>query len=152
MRRVLPVAFLRLLTIATPSCKKARLRAQLMELMGSTIVLPEQISRVYNGEVFPMPDSLWSKAKRIVYIDSSDCIGCRLSRLIQYSSFAELLQSWNASLLVLAAPNNGNKDDTIDLTSGYFHPFPVNLHDNMLYQDISPHYQGSPKALHCLGQ
>ena len=32
MRRVLPIAFLRLLTIATPSCKKARLRAQLKDL------------------------------------------------------------------------------------------------------------------------
>ena len=68
MRRILLLAFLCLLAVSFTGCKKARLRAQLKELMGSTIVLPEKISCVYNGEVFPMPDSLRSKAKLIVYI------------------------------------------------------------------------------------
>lgn len=47
-----------LLAIASCGCKKVQLRAQLKELMDSTIVLPEKISCVYNGEVYPMPDSL----------------------------------------------------------------------------------------------
>ncbi len=37
-------------------------------MMTSTIVLPESIICVYNGEVFPMPDSLRDKPKLIVYI------------------------------------------------------------------------------------
>ena len=65
MRRFLPIVLLCLLALVPTGCKKARLRAQLKELMGSTIVLPEKISCVYNGEIFPMPDSLRSKAKLI---------------------------------------------------------------------------------------
>ncbi|MBO6082794.1 MAG: hypothetical protein J6P46_07210 [Bacteroidales bacterium] len=41
MRRILLIIVLCLLAVATTGCKKARLRAHLKELMGSTIVLPE---------------------------------------------------------------------------------------------------------------
>ena len=63
MRRILLISFLCLLAVATVGCKKAQLRRQLKELMGATIVLPEKITCVYNGEVYSMPASLWDKQK-----------------------------------------------------------------------------------------
>ncbi len=41
MRRILLLSFLCLLAVSFTGCKKARLRAQLKELMGSTIALLE---------------------------------------------------------------------------------------------------------------
>lgn len=148
MRRILLLAFLCLLAVSFTGCKKARLRAQLKELMGSTIVLPEKISCVYNGEVFPMPDSLRSKAKLIVYIDSSDCTGCRLSKLPQYATFAESLRSWNTSFFVLMSPQKGKKEDTIELILSYDYPFPVFLDDNRVYLDINLQYTDMPSSLY----
>lgn len=101
MRRTLLIATLCLLAVALCGCKKARLRAQLMELMGSTIVLPENISCVYNGEVYPMPDSLREKPKLIVYIDSAECTTCRISRLGRYKETKNLLDKEGISLVVL---------------------------------------------------
>ena len=81
MRRILLIATLCLLAVALCGCKKARLRAQLKGLLGSTIALPEKISCVYNGGVYPMPDSLRDMAKLIVYIDSTRCSTCEISHL-----------------------------------------------------------------------
>ena len=58
MRRILLILLLCLLATISIGCKKARLRSQLKELMNSTIVLPEKIICVEDGEIFPMPDSI----------------------------------------------------------------------------------------------
>ncbi len=83
------IALCFLVFVAT-GCKKARLRAQLKDLMASTIVLPEKISCVYNGEVFPMPDSLRNKPKLVIYIDSTECTTCRISHLWEYQTLFDL--------------------------------------------------------------
>ena len=80
MRRILLISFLCLLAVATTGCKKARLRAQLKELMGSTIVLPDRVSCVYNGEAFPMPDFLREKAKLSIKTSSISLFGQVLLR------------------------------------------------------------------------
>ena len=90
MRRILLIMVLCFLAVASTGCKKARLRAQLKELMGSTIVLPEKITCVHNGEVFPMPDSLRDKPKLIVYIDSTECTTCRISHFCEYQSLFDI--------------------------------------------------------------
>ena len=92
MRRVLLILILLLLAVASTGCKKARLRSQLKELMGSTIVLPERITCIDNGETYPMADSLRDRAKLIVYIDSSECTTCRISHIGQYHELFQLSQ------------------------------------------------------------
>ena len=101
MRRLLLIAALCFLAVATTGCKKAQLRRQLKELMGSTIVLPEKISCVYNGEVYPMPDSLRDKAKLIIYIDSTECTTCRISHFWMYRQIQELSEETGAFELML---------------------------------------------------
>ncbi len=92
MRRVLLILTLLLLAVASTGCKKAKLRSQQKELMAATIVLPDRITCIYNGEVYPMPDPLRDRAKLIVYIDSSGCTTCRISRIGQYHKLYQLSQ------------------------------------------------------------
>ena len=77
------------LAISSSGCKKARLRAQLKALMSSTVVLPERITCIDKGEVYPMPDSLRQKSMVIVYVDSAECATCKISRLWTYESLVE---------------------------------------------------------------
>ena len=103
MRRLLLIVAVCFLAVASSGCKKARLRSQLKELMGSTIVLPEKITCVYNGEVYPMPDSLRDKPKLIVYIDSTECTTCRISRIGMYHGlfhFAEEIGLFEVMLIL----------------------------------------------------
>lgn len=105
MRRILLIAALCLLTAASTGCKKAQLRRQLKELMGSTIVLPEKITCVYNGEVYPMPDSLREKAKLIVYLDSTECASCRISHLESYHQLFHLSEETGLFEVVVLLSN-----------------------------------------------
>lgn len=105
MRRILLISFLCLLAVATSGCKKQRLRAQLKELMGSTIVLPEKITCVYNGEVYPMPDSLRRVPKQIVYIDSTECTTCRISHIEMYHTLFDFSRT-NGSFEVVILLSN----------------------------------------------
>lgn len=105
MRRILLIIVLCFLAVASTGCKKAQLRRQLKELMSSTIVLPEKITCVYNGEVFPMPDSLRDKPKLIVYIDSTECTTCRISQIGKYYHIFQLLKEKGLFELMLIFPN-----------------------------------------------
>lgn len=93
------------IAVAMTGCKKARLRSQLKELMGSTIVLPERITCINKGEVYPMPDSLRDRANLIVYIDSSECTTCRISRIGQYHELYQLSQEKGSFEVVLLLSN-----------------------------------------------
>ena len=147
MRRLLLIAVLCFLAVASNGCKKARLRSQLKELMGSTIVLPEKISCVYNGEVYPMPDSLLNKAKLLMYIDSTECTGCRLSKLIQYGPFAESLRTWGTEFFVLLTPKQKEKEYVTDLTLSYAYPFPVFLDETGDFFKMNRKFRGKPSSL-----
>lgn len=148
MRRILPIAILCFLAVASTGCKKAQLRRQLKELMGSTIVLPEKISCVYNGEVYPMPDSLRDKAKLLMYIDSTECTGCRLSKLVQYKSFVESLKERDIEFFVLLTPRQEEKEYLTDLILSYAFPFPVFLDEANAFFTANPRFTGKPSNMH----
>lgn len=105
MRRILLLAFLCFLAVSFSGCKKAKLRAQLKGLMGSTIVLPDKITCVNNGKEYPMPDSFRDKAKLIVYIDSTECTTCRISHLGLYNNTFEVSKEKGAFEVVLLLAN-----------------------------------------------
>lgn len=90
MRRILLIATLCLLAVASCGCKKARLRAQLNGMINHTLIIPEKILCVYKGEVFSMADSVRKKAKMVVYVDSAECHTCKLSQLFLYDRLYHL--------------------------------------------------------------
>ena len=142
------IALLCLLAVVSTGCKKAKLRSQLKELMAATIVLPDSIACIYKGEVYPMPDSLRDRSKLIVYIDSTECTGCRLSKLVQYSTFAESLRLLNTDFFVLITPKIGRKEYITDLVLSYEYPFSVYLDDKGIFLDVNPLYAGKPSNLY----
>lgn len=126
MRRILLIMVLCFLAVASTGCKKARLRAQLKELMSSTIVLPEKVTCVYNGEVFPMPDSLRDKRKLIVYIDSTECTTCRISHFWEYQDLFDLsAQTGSFDVLLLMCNTEFESIPLIRYLSDQNLPYPV---------------------------
>lgn len=79
-----------------------RLQAELNNLFTSRIFLPENTICVCGGEVFPMSDSVRNARKLIIYVDSTECTTCRISRLWRYYpiwSLAERTQSFQLVIL-----------------------------------------------------
>ena len=105
MRRILLILLLCLLATISTGCKKAKLRSQLKELMNSTIVLPEKIICVEDGEIFPMPDSIRNIAKLVVFVDSSECTTCRISHIGKYRQIFRLSEEKGSFGVVLLFPS-----------------------------------------------
>ena len=83
MRHFLLILTLSLLAVASTGCKKARLRSQLKELMAATIVLPDSITCIYKGKVYPMPDfPYWEVPIVTIWYMQLLKIGARLHPII----------------------------------------------------------------------
>ena len=105
LRRLILITCLGLSVFFVSGCKKAKLRSQLKELMASTIVLPDNITCVNNGVEYPMPGSLRSKAKLIVYLDSTQCASCRISHLESYHHLYHLSEELGSFEVVMLLSN-----------------------------------------------
>ena len=68
----------------------------LRKMMGSTIVLPEMVTCVQDGDVFSMPEVLRSRPKLIVFIDSTECSKCRIDNFVRYGSLLDLSRNTGA--------------------------------------------------------
>lgn len=74
---------------------------QLRELMDSSIKLPANVLCVYEGVVSSMPDSLRSKTRFIVFVDSTECSRCRISRFARYIDLFRLSDETRAFIPIL---------------------------------------------------
>ncbi len=140
MRRALILALLCLLAAMTTGCKRVRVVAQTVRLMRSTVTLPEKITGVHGGETFPMPDSLRNKTKFIVFVDSTDCSKCRISRFVRYGDMFRLSAETQAFVpILLLSAAKAEQQEIIEHLQQIELPFPVYLdmdhafaHDNPL--------------------
>lgn len=139
LRRLLLLIGLCLIAVATAGCKKARLRSQLKELMGSTIVLPEKISCVRDGEMYPMPDSVRQKAKLLVYVDSTECSKCRISRFVRYEPFfKESERDGKFEVVLLLSIKASEYAETVEYLELLENPFPVYIDEEHAFLGRNP--------------
>lgn len=89
MKQIINVILL-LGAVCLTSCQEVYLRAQLKQMIGTTVILPEKISCVYNGEIIPMEDSLRTMPKLFVFVDSTECSTCKISEFIRYEEVFSL--------------------------------------------------------------
>jgi len=66
------------------SCERIRLHRDIQRIMDSRIVLPQELSVALDGVVKPMDDSLRTVPKMIIYVDSTECTMCRVSKFRLY--------------------------------------------------------------------
>ena len=138
-----------ILAVASTGCKKARLSAQLKELMSSTIVLPEKITCVHSGEIFPMPDFVRNKAKLIVYLDSTECASCRISHLESYHHLFHLSEDTRAFEVVMLLSNielYGVPLSRYVMDQELEHPVYVDVENKFL--QLNPSIPADEKKLH----
>lgn len=139
MRRIFFIIILFFSIICLTGCKKARLRADLMELMQSTVVLPDKVSCIFNGEIHPMPDSVRTAPKLIVYVDSSECTTCRIAHISQYDQVFRISEDKGSFEVILLLYNINLSGIPLtrylsDLEIGY----PVYVDEENLFRSLNP--------------
>ena len=139
MRRILLISILCLLAIVITDCKKVQLRSQLKSLMASTIVLPEKITCVHNGEVFPMPEELRSRPKLIVFVDSTECSKCRIDNFVRYGSIFDLSRDTGAfEMMFLLSTKKTDYRNIVEHLVESNPPYTVFLDSENKFRDDNP--------------
>jgi len=96
--------------------------------MGSPVILPERVSCVYDGELFSMPDSLRNQTKFIVFVDSTECSKCRISRFVRYGDMFRISSETQAFVPILLLSTTRSEQQTIvEHLQQIELPFPVYL-------------------------
>ena len=107
--------------------------------MKSKVILPERVACVQDGEVFPMPDSLRTKTKFIVFVDSTECGKCRISRFVRYSRMFQLSAETQAFVpILLLSTTRSEQQEIIEHLQQIELPFPVYLDLDHTYAHDNP--------------
>lgn len=139
MRRVLIFLAALCLLAAMTGCKQVRIITKTARLMRSTVTLPEKISCVHEGEIFPMPDSLRAKTKFIVFVDSTSCSKCRISRFVRYGDMFRLSAETQAFVpILLLSTTKSEQQEIIEHLQQIELPFPVYLDMDHTFAEANP--------------
>jgi len=146
MRRAPIITAFCLLVAMITGCKNIRLSVKVMKLMSSTIVLPERISCVYERDIFPMPDSLRNKPKFIVFVDSTECSKCRISKFIRYTDMFRLSTETSAFVpILLLSTTKAGQQEILEHLQQLELPFPVYLDTDHMYAQKNPLVLSHPR-------
>ncbi len=111
----------------------------LKKMIGSTVVLPEKVTCIQGGYSFPMPETLRTTPKLIVFVDSTECSKCRIDKLVHYSGMFTLSKETNAftiSILISTPKLEYNEIYEHLLYSEI--QYPIYLDDNNAFRRLNP--------------
>lgn len=125
--------------ILVPSCARMELKREMKRFMASEIVLPAEMEKSQGGAIVPVHREELSGPKMVVFIDSTECTSCRLSKLMVYDSVERLSEeSGNFRLVVLISAKKGEEAKIRDLLSHSEIPFPVYLDSGREFRGHNP--------------
>ena len=128
-----------LATTGLASCRKFETRRMLRKMMGSTVVLPEKVLCVQNGQVFPMPEELRSRPKLIVFVDSTECSKCRIDNFVRYGSLLDLSLNTGAfEMMFLLSTEKTDYRNIVEHLVESSPPYTVFLDSENKFRDDNP--------------
>jgi len=157
-RLVLPLqSLLALLLLLVPvllstGCDSVRLRRDIQRIMESRIVLPQEVSVAFGGEVYPMPDSVKHKPKMIVYVDSTECTMCRISKFEAYYGplYAQSKETGAFELVLLIRSGEIEGIPIARVISDFEFGIPVYVDERNSFLKDNPTIPPSDSRLHSL--
>lgn len=136
--RVLLFAILSAAFVLLSSCQNGRMSRAAYKLAESTIQLPAELSLVTaEGEIIDSV-ALEPIPKLVIFIDSTECRMCRISKLQIYHPLYELSKQQNFQLMILVG---GFDYDTIPISriiSDYYLEIPVYIDKDDVFRKLNP--------------
>lgn len=122
-----------------PSCARIELKREMRRFMASEIVLPERMEKSQGGTFAPVFREELAGPKMVVFIDSTECTSCRLSKLIGYEEVEKLSESTgNFSLVIVISTKRSEESKVRDFLLCSDIPFPVYLDTEHEFRGLNP--------------
>ena len=119
--------------------EKHATRQLLKKMIGSTVVLPENVTCIQGGDSFPMPETLRTTSKLIVFVDSTECSMCRIDKLVHYKDLFKMSQETGAfDVIILLSTRKSEYQSIYEHLVFSDQSFPVYLDDNNYFLSLNP--------------
>jgi len=139
---------LRILLMTMMSCilisgcnlsEKHATRQLLKKMIGSTVVLPEKVTCIQGGNSFPMPETLRTTPKFIVFVDSTECSMCRIDKLVHYKDLLEMSHETGAfEVFIILSIRESEYKHIFDHLLYSEHEFPIYLDEQASFRKLNP--------------
>jgi len=119
----------------------------LRKMMGSTVVLPNNMTRVYDGSIITGTSISFDSPGMVVYIDSTGCSSCRIEHLTEYESVKSLMKESSAfEITVIVFPlAQGPISMSRYLSDCEELPFPVYVDEEDDFLSLNPVIPPDPR-------
>ena len=125
--------------LISSSCDSHKVRRMLNGIMDATIVLPDNVSCVRNGNLSPSEQlKLYGKCL-IVFVDSTECSRCRIDKLNRYHDYIALSEEKNTfNVLFLLSINKKSRDEVIEYLLLTEPDYPIYIDENNDFRSLNP--------------
>lgn len=142
MRPLLRILLMTLLCTLVSGCalpEKHTTRQLLKKMIGSTVVLPEKVTCIQGGNSFPMPETLRTTPKYIVFVDSTECSMCRIDKLVHYKDLLEMSHETGAfEVFIILSIRESEYKHIFDHLLYSEHEFPIYLDEQASFRKLNP--------------
>lgn len=91
------------------SCKEIILTKQVKEFMDKTIVMPDSLLVVKDGDIAMKESNKLTHPTLIVYIDENSCTSCKISHLTDYTPlFEKAKENQKFDVMIIFSPKEDN--------------------------------------------
>ena len=138
-KRIPVILIVAIATACLSGCHRLEMRKMLRKMMGSTVVLPENITCYNNGIWSELNDSIRDTPKFVFYIDSTDCSTCVLSHIGQYYHVFTYADSTKAFIpFVLLSIGEKHYDEITHCIILTEPSYPIYIDTENLFKPLNP--------------
>lgn len=111
----------------------------LERMMDSEIILPTDVVRVFEGEVDEIDEDVRRKPKLLVFVDSTDCGECHISKFFRFESIKKEADSLGTyETMLLLSPKRKDLQRLIEKAKLLYMPFPVYIDMKNEFLGLNP--------------
>lgn len=130
-----------ILALTICGCRQSAMLPEIERMLESSVSYPEKIVCVQNGEIFPVPDSVLSAPKLLVFADSTDCTSCLITKLPLFEKMFSLAkESGRFNVMILLCPAREEYEETLMWISLLDYPFPVYFDSELSFRSLNPFF------------
>jgi len=127
-------------------CKKSEIRVVLKKMMHSTVVLPDNITCIRDGDSYPLREYMRGKGKLIVFVDSTECSLCRIDKFVRYEDLIEQAEyTGKYEIMFLLSVRHSSYQEIVEHIQLMEFPYAICIDEDNAFRCLNPTIPDDPK-------
>lgn len=119
-------------------------------LLSSEVIFPENIERIFEGEYGILEESIRRSSKLLVFIDSTQCGECQISKLPRFEPIIEIADSiGDFKVVFLVSPKKSEINKIRRFIELTYMPYPIYVDIDNAFKSLNPSIPDDAR-FHCM--